>query len=78
MKHLRWLAAMGLLTAAPLSAQQPPAAPPAVVPLAAGVEAPGFSLMGGTRTGVVGPVSLDDYRDKTLVIAFFFRARSSG
>jgi hypothetical protein len=34
--------------------------------------------MGGTRTGVVGPVSLDDYRDKTLVIAFFFRARSRG
>jgi len=72
---------MGLLAAAPVAAQQPPAAapaPPAVTPLAAGADAPAFSLMGGTREGVTGPVSLDDFRDKTLVIAFFYRARTRG
>jgi len=83
MKRLRWLAAMGVLTAAPLAAQQPPApapaAPaPAAVPLAAGVDAPLFSLMGGTRTGVIGPISPADFQDKILVIAFFYRARSGG
>jgi hypothetical protein len=80
MKRLKWLAAMGLLTGAPLAAQQPPAAPPApaAVPLAVGADAPLFSLMGGTRTGVIGPVSPADFQDKTLVIAFFFRARTSG
>lgn len=84
MKRWQWLAAMGLVAALPLTAQQPPAptpaapAPPAVTPLAAGADVPAFSLMGGTRAGVVGPVSPGDFQDKTLVIAFFFRARSRG
>ncbi len=81
MKRTRWLAAMGLLATAPLAAQQPPpAAPaaPAVTPLAVGAAVPAFSLMGGTREGVTGPVSPDDFRDKTLVIAFFYRARTRG
>lgn len=80
MQRMRWLAAMGLLAAAPVAAQQPPAPapPPAVTPLAVGADAPSFSLQGGTREGVTGPVSLADFRDKTLVIAFFYRARTRG
>lgn len=60
--------------ATPLVAQQPPAP----TPLAVGQPAPDFRLMGGTAAGVVGPLSLEDFQDKTLVIAFFYRARSRG
>jgi len=78
---MRWFAAIGLLAVGPLGAQQPPPpapAPPAVTPLAVGADAPAFSLRGGHREGVVGPVSLADFQDKTLVIAFFYRARTRG
>lgn len=83
MQRSRWLVAAGFLAAAPVWAQQPapaPAPPPPVVgtPLAVGAAAPAWSLMGGVRAGVTGPVSLADFQDKTLVIAFFFRARTRG
>lgn len=74
MKRFGGVLALAALTAAPLAAQQP-AAP---TPLAVGQAAPAFSLMGGTRTGVTGPVTLEDFQDKTLVIAFFYRARTRG
>jgi len=66
------LAAVAGLTTAPACGQNP-------APLAVGVMAPDFELTGATRHGVVrDPVSLQDYRGKTVVLAFFFRARSSG
>jgi cytochrome oxidase Cu insertion factor (SCO1/SenC/PrrC family) len=68
------LAAAALLAAAPAAAQQPQA----LTPLAVGVEAPDFTLSAGTRPGVGKPVSLRDFRGQVVVIAFFFRARSSG
>lgn len=47
--------------------------------LAVGEAAPDVSFTGATRHGVLAnPVSLKDYLGETLVIAFFFRARSSG
>jgi hypothetical protein len=68
-------AALLPLVAAPLGAQEPPAAPP----LEIGAVAPDFALPGGTRYGVLAePVLLSDFKGKTVVLAFFFRARSKG
>ncbi len=48
-------------------------------PLAVGSEAPDFSLVQASADGVSeSPFRLSDYRDQTVVIAFFYRARSSG
>jgi peroxiredoxin Q/BCP len=62
-----------------------PAATPGVeaqeasAPLEVGAEAPDFALPGATRHGVLAePVRLSDYRGKTVVLAFFFRARTRG
>jgi len=47
--------------------------------LAAGETAPNFSLPGATRYGLLqDQVSLSDYRGETVVLAFFFRARTRG
>ena len=75
------LVAMGVL-AAPLAAQQPAPAPPpapAAVPLVVGTVAPDFTLPAATMAGVSAkPVRLSDYKGKTVVLAFFFRARTKG
>lgn len=47
--------------------------------IALGEPAPDFALRGATRYGVLAePVRLSDYRGKTVVLAFFFRARGRG
>lgn len=62
------------LLQAPLAAQTPP--PPA---LEVGAVAPDFALSGATRYGVLrDSVRLSDYKGKTVVLAFFFRARTRG
>jgi hypothetical protein len=69
------LAATGaaLLVATPAACQQ------RVEPLEVGAAAPDFELAGATRYGVLrDPVTLSDYRGKTVVLAFFFRARTRG
>ena len=67
------------LLAAPAVAQTPPPPPPAPTPLAVGTEAPDFTLPAATMAGVSAkPVTLRDYRGKTVVLAFFFRARTRG
>jgi peroxiredoxin len=44
-----------------------------------GDAAPDFSLPGGTRYGVLkNPVHLADYRGQTVVLAFFYQARTKG
>jgi hypothetical protein len=71
------LAAVLALAAAPVLAQQ--AAPASSPPLEVGADAPDFALAGGTRWGTLrNPVRLSDLRDKTVVIAFFYRARTRG
>jgi len=66
------------LAAAPLVAQQP-ATPQEPQPLAVGTEAPDFSLPGATRYGTLAsPVHLSDFKGKTVVLAFFFKARTRG
>ena len=83
------LAAVALMAATSASgchrAQQQPAAAVAVPvaaktpPPAVGAMAPDFTLPGATRYGVLQkPASLSDYRGKTVVLAFFFRARTRG
>jgi hypothetical protein len=76
------LALVGLGAGA-LEAQQPapqqPATPPVVgTPLAVGTDAPDFTLPSATKDGVAGPLKLSGLRDQTVVIAFFFRARTRG
>ncbi|HVF40126.1 MAG TPA: redoxin domain-containing protein [Gemmatimonadaceae bacterium] len=52
---------------------------PASAPLIVGSTAPDFSLPGATRYGLLQrPVRLSDYRGKTVVLAFFFQARTKG
>lgn len=60
-------------------AQGQTAAPPA--PSGPGVNdvAPDFTLNGATRYGLLkSPVRLSDYRGRTVVLAFFYQARTKG
>jgi len=71
------IAAMLLLAASAASAQQPAASgnPPPEV----GSLAPDFTLAGATRYGVLrDSLRLSDLRGKTVVLAFFYRARTKG
>jgi peroxiredoxin Q/BCP len=67
--------ALALLLQQP--AQQPAVqSPPA---LEVGAVAPDFSIPGATRYGTLKtPVRLSDYKGKTVVLAFFFKARTRG
>lgn len=48
-------------------------------PLEVGAVAPDFELPGATRYGVLkNPVRLSDFKGKTVVLAFFFKARTRG
>ena len=41
--------------------------------------APDFTLVGATRYGLLSkPVRLSDYRGQTVVLAFFYQARTKG
>jgi cytochrome oxidase Cu insertion factor (SCO1/SenC/PrrC family) len=65
----------------PAAAQNTPAtpAPDAPKPLEIGAIAPDFELPGATRYGVLAqPVRLSDFKGKTVVLAFFFKARTRG
>ena len=48
------------------------------IPLAVGSLAPDFELPGATSAGLTGPVRLSDFRDQTVVIAFFYQSRTRG
>ena len=74
--HVSKIAA-GIAVVAGLAAV--PACGQDATPLAIGTAVPDFELTGSTRHGVLrDPVRLSDYRGKTVVLAFFFRARTSG
>jgi len=54
-------------------------APAAVVGPAVNDVAPDFTLTGATRYGLLRtPVTLADYRGRTVVLAFFYQARTKG
>ena len=70
------LIAIGGVAAAQQTASSTPAAP-----AGPGVNdaAPDFSLAGADRYGLLKtPVWLSDYRGRTVVLAFFFQARTKG
>jgi hypothetical protein len=70
-------AALGSATAA--GAQQPAAAPPPQTGPKVGDSAPDFSLPGATRYGLLrDAVQLSSMKGKTVVLAFFFKARTRG
>ena len=78
---MKTLTALALVMAAASTqtgaAQQAPAAPPPGPKV--GDTAPDFELPGATRYGLLkGPVRLSDYRGRTVVLAFFFQARTRG
>jgi cytochrome oxidase Cu insertion factor (SCO1/SenC/PrrC family) len=75
--HLPLALAALALAASTASAQQPaPAADPMPE---VGAPAPDFAISGATRYGVLRePVRLSDFRGKTVVLAFFYRARTKG
>ena len=65
--------------AATTPAQQTTSPAPAPVAPEVGTMAPDFALTGATRYGVLrDPVHLSDFRGKTVVLAFFYRARTKG
>jgi cytochrome oxidase Cu insertion factor (SCO1/SenC/PrrC family) len=74
------LALVALLTLAAAAAPaQQPVAPAADPPPEVGALAPDFALKGATRFGVLrDSVRLSDFRGKTVVLAFFYRARTKG
>ena len=70
------LLALGVL--APTARGQQPAAPAYPSP-ELGAMAPDFTIAGATRYGVLkDSVRLSQYRGNTVVLAFFFRARTKG
>ncbi len=76
MRRIMSAAAAGVLAlAVPVAAQEPET--PA--PLEIGAVAPDFELQGATRYGVLRePVRLSDFNGRTVVLAFFFKARTRG
>jgi hypothetical protein len=71
-RSLHTILALAFAAAGPALAQSP-------VPLAVGDSAPDFTLPVATGAGVgAAPLHLHDLRDQTIVLAFFYRARSSG
>lgn len=69
-----------LLSASAAVAQQPQAPQQQQTPpLEVGAMAPDFALPAGTRYGVLrNPVRLSDFKGKSVILAFFFRARTRG
>ncbi|HEX9728000.1 MAG TPA: hypothetical protein VGA37_05815 [Gemmatimonadales bacterium] len=65
--------------AASLGVATPGAAQDRGTPLEVGAVAPDFAVPGATRYGVLQePIRLSDFRGKTVVLAFFYRARTRG
>ncbi len=75
-----WAPAVAVAALATVAgAQQPTPAAPKTAPPAVGAVAPDFTLPGATRYGLLKEdVRLRDYRGQTVVLAFFFKARTKG
>jgi hypothetical protein len=62
-----------------LAAQQSAPHVAGTPPLEVRAVAPDFTMKGATRYGVLAsPVHLSDFKGKTVVLAFFYKARTSG
>jgi peroxiredoxin Q/BCP len=77
--HTRLSVAAILLTALSAATGAQQAASTATPSPEVGTLAPDFALTGASRYGVLrDPVRLSDFRGKTVVLAFFYRARTKG
>ena len=75
----RWFFIGSLAAALVANAATPAASQEAAAFLSIGTQAPDFELEGATRYGTLTePVRLSDYRGETVILAFFFRARTPG
>jgi len=73
------LAALLCVAGSAVHAQQTAAAPASPPAPEVGTMAPDFTLPGATRYGTLkDPVRLSDFRGKTVVLAFFYKARTKG
>ena len=73
------LALAALLLAASTAGAQQQATPAPNPAPEVGAPAPDFAIVGATRYGVLrDSVRLSDFRGKTVVLAFFYRARTKG
>jgi cytochrome oxidase Cu insertion factor (SCO1/SenC/PrrC family) len=73
--------AASLVAAGQVARAQQTAPPAAAVPAGPAVNdvAPDFALAGADRYGLLKtPVRLSDYRGRTVVLAFFYQARTKG
>lgn len=61
--------ALGLVACGSMTAQ---------APLEVGSKAPDFTLPSATAAGVGKPVRLSDLEGRTVVLAFFYKARTGG
>jgi hypothetical protein len=78
MRSLRLALSLAVAPAV-LAAQRSAAPVDTTPPLEIGAVAPDFTMKGATRYGVLAsPVHLSDFKGKTVVLAFFFKARTSG
>jgi cytochrome oxidase Cu insertion factor (SCO1/SenC/PrrC family) len=78
-RHLALVVALSGVAWSGARAQQPAPAAPAIPSPDVGTLAPDFTLPGATRYGTLrDPVHLSDFRGKTVVLAFFYRARTKG
>ena len=79
MSLTRWVGVIAMACAwAPATAVAQAAAAREQGP-AVGQPAPEFALVPATRTGVgKAPLRLKDFRGKTVVVAFFYKARTKG
>lgn len=67
---------LAALAATPAGGQQAAAPAPE---LSVGAVAPDFTLPGATRYGTLkAPIHLSDFKGKTVVLAFFYKARTKG
>jgi len=78
LRMIAGVAALVMLAPRQSHAQQPAAPPPAPTP-EIGSLAPDFTIAGATRYGILrDSVRLSELRGQTVVIAFFFQARTKG
>ena len=73
------IASIVLASAATSARAQATAVVPPAVSLNVGDVAPDFDLRGATRYGLLAtPARLADHKGETVVIAFFYKARTKG
>lgn len=71
MSRSRLLAAMAIVAAPLIASGQATVAD-------TGSDAPNFAAPGANMTGLIPSVSLAAYKGKTVVLAFFYKARTKG